>query len=78
MTPEQIAAKFPEAVRVAREFRDAFGPGVRLIYARNDAGEELGRPLPSINTVAKLSGEKLDSTEPRSQNQDPPNSESVL
>jgi hypothetical protein len=42
MTPEEIAKRFPEAVAFARQFRDVFGPGVRLIYARNQNGEELG------------------------------------
>jgi hypothetical protein len=43
MSPEEIAQRFPEAVAFARQFRDVFGPGVRLIYARNQRGEELGR-----------------------------------
>ena len=45
MTAEEIAAKFPEAVAVARAFREVFGEGVRLIYARNPAGETLGRTV---------------------------------
>ena len=43
MTPEDIARKFPEAVAFARQLRDVFGPDVRLVYARNGQGEELGR-----------------------------------
>lgn len=43
MTAEEIAERFPEAVAFARALRDAFGPGVRLVYARNRQGEELGR-----------------------------------
>jgi hypothetical protein len=42
MTREEIARKFPEAVAFAREFRPA-DPGVRILYARNQQGEELGR-----------------------------------
>jgi hypothetical protein len=43
VTPEDIARKFPEAVAFARQLRDVFGPDVRLVYARNGQGEELGR-----------------------------------
>ena len=43
MTKEEIAAAFPEAVEIARQFRDVFGDGVRLLYARNGVGQELGR-----------------------------------
>jgi hypothetical protein len=42
VTAEDIARKFPEAVAFAREFRPA-DPGVRILYARNQQGEELGR-----------------------------------
>lgn len=45
MKPEEIAAAFPEAVAIARQFREVFGSGVRLVYARNSAGEELGKPV---------------------------------
>jgi hypothetical protein len=38
VTKDEIAAKFPEAVEFARQMRDVFGDGVRLIYARNSAG----------------------------------------
>jgi hypothetical protein len=52
MSPEEIASTFPEAVAVARQFRDVFGPGVRLIYARNQRGEELGKGL-ALGEVAR-------------------------
>jgi hypothetical protein len=42
-TAASVAEQFPEAVALAREFREVFGEGVRLTYARNAAGEELGR-----------------------------------
>jgi hypothetical protein len=42
MTPEEVARRFPEAVAFAREFRPA-DPGVKILYARNQQGEELGR-----------------------------------
>ena len=44
MTREEVERRFPEAVAFARQIRDVFGPDVRLIYARNQQGEELGRP----------------------------------
>lgn len=44
MTPEEIAARWPEAVTFARTMRAVFGDGVKLIYAKNAAGEVLGRP----------------------------------
>jgi hypothetical protein len=43
VTADDIARKFPEAVAFARQLRDVFGPEVRLLYARNQQGEELGR-----------------------------------
>lgn len=55
MTPEEIARKFPEAVAFAREIREA-DPGVRLRWARNAQGEELGRlegpPYPRSDVAA--------------------------
>lgn len=44
MNKEEIAERWPEAVKLARELRSVFGDGVRLLYARNERGEELGRP----------------------------------
>lgn len=40
---EEIARLWPGAVQFARTFREVFGDGVRLIYARNSAGDELKR-----------------------------------
>ena len=42
-TKEEIARRWPEAVEIARTYREVFGPEVRLIYAKNDRGEELGK-----------------------------------
>lgn len=40
----EIAARWPEAVAIARQFRDVFGDGVRLTYAKDKAtGAELGK-----------------------------------
>lgn len=44
MNKEEIAERWPEAVALARELRAVFGEGVRLLYAKNERGEELGRP----------------------------------
>jgi hypothetical protein len=43
VTKAEIERRFPEAVAFARLMRAEFGPEVRLIYARNKEGEELGR-----------------------------------
>lgn len=51
-TVEDIARRFPEAVQIARAFREVFGEGVRLTYARNAAGEELGRAIPAARRSA--------------------------
>ena len=40
---EEIERLWPEAVAVAREYRAVFGPEVRLVHARNAAGDELRR-----------------------------------
>lgn len=42
MTKDEIAQRFPEAVQFAREMRDVFGSGVRIVYAKNNSGEQLG------------------------------------
>ena len=39
---EQVRADFPEAVAFARSLREVFGDGVKLTYARNARGDELG------------------------------------
>ena len=44
MTPEEIAARWPEAVAYARAIRAEFGDGVRMVCAVNPAGEQLGKP----------------------------------
>lgn len=36
-----IAAAFPEAVAAAQQLRQAFGSSVRILYARNQSGEEI-------------------------------------
>ena len=54
MTREEIAAKFPEAVAFARAIREVFGDGVKLTYARNAAGEELGRLIDAPQKMAKI------------------------
>ena len=42
LSREEIARKFPEAVALARDLREAFGEGVKIIYAKNQEGEEIG------------------------------------
>jgi hypothetical protein len=54
MTREEIARKFPEAVAFAREFRPA-DTGVKILYARNQQGEELGRLECFPDTAGKRS-----------------------
>lgn len=39
----EVAARWPEAVAFARAMREVFGDGVKLTYARNAKGEELGK-----------------------------------
>jgi len=38
-----IAETWPEAVEFAQAMREAFGDDVKLIYARNQSGQEIGR-----------------------------------
>jgi hypothetical protein len=48
MKAADVAAAHPEAVKLARDFREVFGEGVKLTYAKNKAtGAELGKPLQS-------------------------------
>ena len=47
MTKEEIAQRFPTAVQIAREYREIFGDGVRLLWAKGK-GAELGRPISSM------------------------------
>jgi len=44
-TPSETAQRFPEAASFARAMREVFGPSVRLTYARNAQGEEIGKPV---------------------------------
>jgi hypothetical protein len=47
VTHDDVAAEHPEAVAIARSFREVFGQGVRLLYAKNKlTGAELGRLSP--------------------------------
>ena len=41
---DRIRAAFPQSVAVADAFREAFGPGVKLVYAAEN-GYTIGRPL---------------------------------
>jgi hypothetical protein len=51
MTKDEIARQFPEAVEFARQMREVFGDGVRLLYARNAAGLELGKQTAGISVT---------------------------
>jgi hypothetical protein len=44
----EIEKRWPEAVARARELREVFGDGVRLLWAKNQNGEELGKPSERI------------------------------
>jgi hypothetical protein len=48
ISAQQVAERWPEAVARARELREVFGDGVRMFYARNAEGDELGRDLPPL------------------------------
>lgn len=53
LTREEVERRFPVAVAFARELRPA-DPDVKILYARNQQGEELGRldpPLPRERPV---------------------------
>jgi hypothetical protein len=41
LTAVEVRAAFPECVKLADEFRSAFGMGVKLTYAR-ESGREIG------------------------------------
>ena len=43
-TAADVERAFPEAVALAKALREVFGDGVRLLYARNAEGEEIGSP----------------------------------
>ena len=42
-TADEVEAEFPDAVRAAKALRTVFGEGVKIIYARNAHGLEIGR-----------------------------------
>lgn len=63
MTKDEIAARWPDAVSKARELREVFGDGVRLLYARNEAGDELGRrPAEPLQSPAGLPRQRIGAT----------------
>lgn len=39
----EIAERWPHAVAFAKDMREAFGDGIKLVYARNEEGQEIGR-----------------------------------
>lgn len=50
---QDVAEAFPEAVALAKRYRELFGDGVRLVYARNSAGLEIGRqPRAEYSVIA--------------------------
>lgn len=50
----ETEARFPEAAAFARAMRDVFGPETRLIYARNQAGEVIGKSVFTDTKLAEL------------------------
>lgn len=54
-TAEEVKAAFPEAVAFAKAFREVFGDAVKLTYARNQQGQEIGRPLLHTRNIERLS-----------------------
>jgi hypothetical protein len=38
-----MAERFPEAVAFARLMREVFGDGVKILYAKNAEGKEIGK-----------------------------------
>jgi hypothetical protein len=53
LTKAEVEQRFPEAVQLARQFREIFGDDVRLVYAKNAKGETLGKssePLAQTDT----------------------------
>lgn len=65
VTREEIAARFPDAAAWCTQLREHFGVDARLVYARNGAGEEIGRRvaspltfLASILVTIKLESER--------------------
>lgn len=68
LTKPEIAERWPEAVEFARQFREVFGDGVKLTYAKNCSGETIGRPsesqssTPSTNGIVSTLAKAIDST----------------
>lgn len=56
-TAAEIEAAFPEAVQFARQLREVFGDGVKLVYARNAQGQEIGK-RPPVDKSSDLSTHK--------------------
>ncbi len=51
VTADQVRAMFPKCVVVANQFREVFGKGTKLVYAKeggNEIGERLVGPERSI------------------------------
>lgn len=51
MTKAEVALRWPDAVAIAKQFRDVFGDDTKLTYAKNLDGETLGKSAwpPSTN-----------------------------
>lgn len=45
MTKEENRARMPMVTAIVDEFREVFGPGVRVTYAR-EGDVEVGKPMP--------------------------------
>lgn len=50
-TKEQVRSLFPECVRAANDFRDVFGPGIRLVFAR-EGNNEIGELIEPEKSIA--------------------------
>lgn len=48
---KDVEEAFPEAVAFARAMREVFGEDVRLSYARNSQGQQIGKPLTARNAA---------------------------
>lgn len=54
MTREEIAERFPDAAAFTTELRELFGADARLAWARNSAGDEIGRRITGLRVLARL------------------------
>ena len=52
MTKEENRARMPMVTAMVDEFRQEFGPGVRVTYAKEN-GIEVGTPMPEFEGVAQ-------------------------